>query len=150
LNGDEFPGIQRRTTLLALLSLVSPVCNNPLRRLANKRRLLSASGQHLASGEKGPTGITHEGKSPVKANWFSGALPPGIDTVYPQDDKNAFFCYNDSSDHIRKDLFLDMCQNKLLPFHRKHIPVPCFGERACPVVVPVVKQPGSQITPWWL
>jgi len=120
LNGDESPGVQQPDKMAGTSVAAVPTIQQPKARSEPKApQSFSIWTTSLANGCKGPVGFIHEDKSPVKHNWFKGQLPPNISKDWLADGSNAFFAYNDTSDRMRLDMFLDICQNKLLPFHRK-------------------------------
>ena len=122
LNGDESPGVRQPDKLAGTTTATVPSVQTPNVAARPKAPAgFSIWTTRLGSGDNGPVGIlTESGTGPLKYNWLRGQLPPGLSQEWLAD--NTFFASNDTSDRMRLDLFLDICQNHLLPFHRKIVP----------------------------
>jgi len=102
-----------------------------------------------ADGTIGPLGIVQENDKPLPSHWFAGQLPPGIDKEWIDDLNNVFFGYNDTSDRVRFDLWMDILTNVLLPFHRSLYTLTgcCFGTLHAAVTVARVYQVDPRAPP---
>lgn len=126
LNGDESPGVRQadadcRDEVATVPSLGRPRTAKSSNSCPSGVTIWTSS---LASGEKGPTGVVAKGERPpgCGTGWFDGQLPPGLSKEWLDDPLNVFFAYNNESDRVDFNLFMDFLSNYMLPFHRAHVP----------------------------